>query len=284
MEPMEISQEHIKIFQDAVKENSSYDFSNYSINSLKRRLEKIVEEYDFNFDQLILDIKTNDLLREKLIKNITVQTTELFRNKELWHQLLHKLLPQFREKSSLNIWHVGCSTGQEVYSMMILLDQLGLLEKANIYASDINTDALDVAREGSYNLRFHRDYMINYKSIFETESNGAVSNYHDMSRYFHISLARDEILMSEFLRNKPVFDKMDLVKDNNPYNVKYDIIMCRNVIIYFNSNLQNKTLKLFHRNLTESGHLILGMHESIVGPWSSFFKNEKYYFRRKEED
>jgi len=280
---MAISDNDIKIFQIAVRENSTYDFSDYSINSLKRRLTKITEEYGADIHRLIKTITSDGVAMEEVVKKLTVNTTELFRDTQIWQSMFKKLLPRFSRYPSINIWHPGCSTGQEVYSMMILLDQAGMLDKANIYASDINTDVMDTARNGIYRLRFNREYLENYKNVFSNEiSRPGMDAFHPYDRYFKIDEARDRIQMLDFLKRKPVYNKIDLVKDDNLFFVNFDIIVCRNVIIYFNYNLQNRVLSLFHRNLRDNGCLVLGMHESIIGPGTlQFMKEETYYTKRR---
>jgi chemotaxis protein methyltransferase CheR len=281
---MDISNSDIQNFQVAVKEHSEYDFSDYSTNSLKRRLSKILEDYGSDINRLLRTISSDSIALEEIIKKITVNTTELFRDPHIWQSILLKLLPRFRKHSSIHIWHAGCSTGQEVYSMMILLDQLGMLERSNIYASDINTDVLDIARQGSYRLRFNREYIDNFNEVFSSEDQkDPEESYFPIEKYLKIDEARDRIQMLEFLKNKPIYNKIDLVKDDNLFFVNFDIIMCRNVIIYFNHELQNKILNLFHRNMRDNGCLVLGIHESIIGPETAIFpKEDSFYSKRKQ--
>ena len=280
---MIISDKQIENFQAVVKECSEYDFSNYSINSLKRRLQKILEDTGSSFASLLDQLKNDAFLLEEIIKKITVHTTELFRDTLVWQQLLNRILLSIVNKETINIWHAGCSTGQEVYSMMIVLDQLNMLDKANIYASDLNPDVLEKARSGIYSLRFHNEYIANFNKVFNVNPEDKYYNgFSPMEKYFTTVASKDEIKMQEFLREKPVYKRSDLVKDENIFNVTFDIIMCRNVIIYFNYELQNKVLQLFHRNLQENGCLILGMHESIIGPCSRLFKSEDHFYRKQE--
>jgi chemotaxis protein methyltransferase CheR len=281
---MEIQDKDVKDFQNAIAEYSPYDFSGYSVNSLKRRLEKISEEYDSSIDRLIRTISKDPLALEEVIKKITVNTTELFRDPRVWNSILHHLLPRFTVQSTLHIWHAGCSTGQEVYSMMILLDQLNLLEQTKIYASDINTDVLEKAEQGSYRLRFNREYIDNYKKIFEMgQDDLKKQSYAPYDKYLKINESKDLIQMHDYLCKKPVFKKIDLVKDDNLFFINFDIIICRNVIIYFDYELQNKVLKLFHRNLRNNGCLILGLHESIIGPMTNLYtKEDNFYIKRKD--
>lgn len=166
--------------------------------------------------------------------------------------------------------------------MMILLNELGILEKANIYGTDINTDVLEASRKGTYKYRFNIGYLDNFDKVIK-ENPYNYEKFYDVpySKYFEIDKIKDLYIMNKFLTEKPVFKKHDLVKDNNIFHKKFDIIMCRNVIIYFNYNLQNRVFNLFHENLYPNGCLVLGMHETILGPYaSSFEKKDMVYFKK----
>ena len=166
--------------------------------------------------------------------------------------------------------------------MMIVLDHMGLLERSNIYASDINTDVMETAEKGIYRYRFNKEYISNYKEVFPQA--GSESGKHkkpDWQNYFKIDETRDLILMKDSLKKKPLYKKIDLVTDGNLFQIKFDLIICRNVIIYFNYELQNRILKMFHDNIQSNGCLLLGLHESIIGPYTNIYsKDEQFYFKR----
>lgn len=270
--------EDIKKIIDAIKDRSGYDLSNYSINSVSRRFGKILMDLKITPADLIEKIENDNIFIESIIKKVTVNTTELFRDPAIWVNLRNTILPEYVTKKEINIWHPGCSTGQEVYSMMILLDDMGILKKARIYASDINSDVIDTAMKGEYRLRFHQEFIRNFDRTLNPE-NRIKKLHHE--KYFSIDKIKDLISMKKFLVDKPEYRVMDLVNDNNLFDVKFDLIVCRNVIIYFNYDLQNKVLDLFHNNMNEGGCLILGLHESIIGPYSGkFLKKESVYFKR----
>jgi chemotaxis protein methyltransferase CheR len=128
---MTITEQDFQIFLYAIKNSSNYDFSEYSEKSLKRRLAKVLVDNKTNITQLVGRLKNEPVFLEKIIKEITVNTTELFRDPPIWHVLKYKILPTLASQPQINIWHAGCSTGQEVYSMMILLSELNLLGKQN---------------------------------------------------------------------------------------------------------------------------------------------------------
>ena len=240
-----------------------------------------MREHNMNMEGVVKELRTNAVFLEEIVKNIMVNTTELFRDPEVWKHLRDDVLPRFKNKDIINIWHPGCSTGQEVYTLMILLDDSGLFDKSNIFASDLNSDALHVAREGRFKYGFNKNYLDNFdKSMnFSSGNNFRIRNI-AWTKYFSIDETRDIIQMKEFLLKKPVYKKMDLVKDPNLFFVNFDLIICRNVIIYFNDQLQNRVFDLFYNNMIHKGCLLLGLHESIMGPNADrFIKNNHFYFK-----
>ncbi|MFH0757910.1 MAG: CheR family methyltransferase [Bacteroidota bacterium] len=282
-QPMEVLEKDIRSFQEAVRNHSGYDFTEYSVTSLRRRLTKILMEYDMSMDQLIQYLETDSLFMEKTVKKLTVHTTELFRDPGIWKKLHTDLLPPWKDKSSIHVWHSGCSTGQEIFSMMMVLDDLGLLEKSHIYASDLNPDVLETARLGRYKYRFNQSYLENFDQVMLNgtgENKRAHKKY--WKKYFTVDEARDTIQMRESLCSKPVYKKLDLVKDPNLFLVNFDLIICRNVIIYFNNQLQNRVFDLFYENLRPEGVLLLGVHESIIGPYSrKFTRKDPFYMKNR---
>lgn len=279
---MNITDQDIADFNSILKAVSPYDFSGYSEKSLKRRIAKVILDNKMDMAGLLGEMRRSKDFIEKIVRDITVNTTELFRDPVIWHALRYKVLPRYQNSSVINIWHAGCSTGQEVYSMLILLNEMGLLEKARITATDINTDVLAQAAKGIYKYRFNISYLDNFDKVIRENPN--IPGHFEMipyDKYFEVDKTRDFIRMKPFLVDKPVFRKHDLVKEENIFLTKFDIIMCRNVIIYFNYDLQNKVFSLFHKNLYDSGSLILGMHESILGPHTTNFeKKDMVYYKR----
>ncbi len=279
---MAISKDQVALFISTIKKVSKYDFSDYSEKSFTRRLEKILIDYKVDFPGLLAKIKKDSTLLEQIVKDITVNTTELFRDPKVWQTIRYRVLPKFEHQNIINIWHAGCSTGQEIYSMMILLSELGLFEKANIFATDINLDVINVAKKGEYKFRFNIDYLDNFDKVIKENP----YNYDDIKdvayeKYFDIDKGKDVIRMKPFLKNKPLFRKQDLVKDGNIFYTKFDIIMCRNVLIYFNHDLQTRIFEMFYQNLFTKGNLILGIHESMLGPIASKYKRKGLIYVKK---
>ncbi len=270
---MNVTDQDLQYFVSTLKNSTKYDFTEYSDKSLKRRLQKILSDFNLDIPGLIIAIRNDSDYAEKMVKEITVNTTELFRDPQVWHALRSRILPRFKNNKTINIWHAGCSTGQEVYSMMILLAEMDMLEKTKIFASDLNSDVLDAAKQGIYKYRFNIGYLDNFdKVIKQNPLNYEEFNDVPYEKYFDIDKVRDTITMKKYLTDKPIFRKHDLVKDGNLFFAKFDLILCRNVIIYFNYSLQNKVFELFHCNLYTKGVLLLGMHETILGPWAAKFE------------
>lgn len=277
------SEDQINQLINIVKETSGYDFSEYSPRSFQRRITKILEDYRINIDTLQSKLKKNDTdFVEKFVADITVNTTELFRSPPVWHSVKYRILPKLMENEQIDIWHAGCSTGQEVYSMMILLNELGILDRANIYASDINLNALEHAQSGKYIYRFNIEYLQNFDEVIRKNPyNFEEYNNVPYSKYFNIDQIKDKIIIKDFLKNRAVFKKHDLVKRENIFYKKFDLIMCRNVLIYFNLALQSKVLNFFYDNLKFPGYLVLGYHESILGNEAIKFHKKHYYYTKK---
>lgn len=279
---MEIEDQDIKAFVETVRSRSDYDFSNYSDKSLKRRISKILLDHRLSPVNLLDRLASDGKFLEQVVKDLTVNTTELFRDPHIWHVLRYDILPLFQDRFRINIWHPGCSTGQEVFSMMILLHELGLLQKSRIYATDINEDVLSTAREGIYKYRFNEGYLDNFDSVIRENPHDS-NAYYDVpyERYFQIDKTRDKIRMNPELCQKPDYKKHNLAGGPNPFDVVYDLIICRNVIIYFNYELQNNVFKLFLDNMSQGSCLLLGVHETILGPYSGYFdKRYQAYFKK----
>jgi len=174
----------------------------------------------------------------------------MFRDPLFYKVLRTEILPVLGPKPFIRIWHAGCSTGEEVYSMAILLKEANLLHKSLLYATDLNPEVLDTAKKGVFPLRMMKDYSENYM-----ESGGAK----DFSHYYtaNYGLAK----FGEDLSDRMVFSQHNLVSDGS-FN-EFDLILCRNVMIYFDKDLQERALKLFDESLAKLGYLALGTKETI---------------------
>lgn len=272
---MEIKKEDIQKLIYELKTRFYVDFSNYAENSFGRRVEYVLTTYNLpNVDQLILKIRDDRSMSEKLINDITVNTTELFRDPEVWIGLKRNIIPKLRLKPTINIWHSACSSGEEVYSMMILLNEAGLLDNAKILATDLNTNILKKAQCGTYSLRMQNSYFTNFDKVVRVNPLNSEEELDiPYTKYFDFDKEKGIFTAKDFLRSKPTFKQHNLL---DPNYLKFDIIFCRNVIIYFNSEMQNIVIGNHNNALFDEGILILGAHESIAYlPIASKF-NQKF--------
>lgn len=267
---------------NALKSTAGYNFEQYSEKSFLRRIEKILGDYKLTMDQLVEKVTGNPDFLEQIVKDITVNTTEIFRDTATWHVLKYKILVNYKEKPSLNIWHIGCSTGQEVYSTLILLNEMNLFAKSQVFATDLNTEVLEVAENGIYKFREIDEFIENYDQVMR--NNPYPDQEHTdipYQKYFDINRKKNLIKIKPPLLNKPVFAKHDIVTQGNIFDRKFDLIFCRNVLIYFNHELQNRLFDFFYDNLEPDGALIIGRHEGMLGEIATKFKKEESVYTKR---
>ncbi len=269
--------EEVMLFVETVRSVSDYDFTNYSIKSFTRRLEKIISDYNFsNVKELIKKIVADRNFLEKVVKEITVNTTEFFRDPDVWIYLKQLIREFFLDKDKLVIWSAGCSTGQEVYSMLFLLDMMGMLEKTEIYGTDINEDVIEVARSGQYRVKDVLEYKENFDIVFDQ-----FNPRPRIEDFFEEDPKKAIFHVKEKYRQIPIFTTLDLVKRVNIFGKRFDIIMCRNVLIYFEPQLQNQVFEFFYEELNDDGFLVLGKHESILGDIGMKFRRKDSIYIKK---
>ena len=263
----------LQLLLQAIYLKYGYDFRNYAKASIKRRIHhRMVKE---GFDsisamqhKLLYDIS----FFETLLMDLSINVTEMFRDPSFYLVLRQKIIPILKSYPFLKIWHAGCSTGEEVYSMAILLKEEGLYERTQIYATDMNEVALKQARDGIFAISRLKQYTVNYQRAGGRES---FSDYY-AAHYDHVAVdkkLKENILFSDHnLATDGVFGEMNL-------------IMCRNVLIYFNRELQNRAIALFKESLCHGGFLCLGSKESVrLSEYSDMFedfvKEEKIYVKK----
>lgn len=228
-----------------------YDFTAYAKNSLLRRINRFAKEaHSSSAYDLKYTLVNDETLFQHFLQEVTVNVTELFRDPLYYKMLREKVLPVLASYPIIKIWHAGCSTGEEVYSMCILLREAGLLKRTRIYATDINPANLEKARAGILPLRNMKEYTANY-----LHSGGK----HEFANYY--TARYDHALINDELRAGVVFSQHNLVSDN-VFN-EFQLISCRNVMIYFNKALQNRVLQLFYESASSLGFLTLGLKESL---------------------
>ena len=236
------------------------NFTGYSRASLKRRVTRIMELKNLSlFDLKSLLVNNFNFLDEFIIE-ITVNVTEMFRDPSFFRALRAKVLPYLASFQRIKVWNAGCSTGEELYSFAILLAQESLYKRSFLYGTDINTHVLDVAKKGIYDLKQMKRYSENYVS------SGAVGTLAD---YYTAEYGAASINHS--LKKNTLFSIHNLVSDG-VFN-EFQLISCRNVLIYFNVELQKQVLKLFYNSLCPLGFLCLGAKETMRDEeLSKFFK------------
>ena len=251
MQEIEISD--LRKLTEVVKEKYNYDFTNYAMSSFRRRIMRVVELYDFNsVEALIKRIKEEPKFFEEFISEITVNVTEMFRDPPFWRELRDHIIPNILlNHQSISIWHAGCSSGEEVFSMAILLREMGILDKAKIIATDMDKTILEKAKAGNYALK---NMELNEKNYIRYQGTKILSNYYKEEN--------GKAIMDKTLVKNVSFREHDLVK-GIVFN-KFDLVLCRNVMIYFNQTLQNVVLKKLHESMFRYGYLAIGSKESLI--------------------
>ena len=187
---------------------------------------------------------------KRLFFYFSINVTEMFRDPEFFKSFRTNIIPFVRDYPNIRIWHVGCSTGEEVYSMAILLHEEGIYEKVKLYATDFNAKMIDQAKKGAFSLSNMQLYTKNY-----IEAGGTS----DFSEYYKV--VDEKVVFHSFLQKNMIYAEHNLVTDSS-FN-EFDIIICRNVLIYFNKSLQNEVHQLFYESLSLGGFLGLGKREGI---------------------
>lgn len=277
-----LSQEEFENIKLCINQYTQYDFSDYAEGSLKRRLNRLMINQKLDYNTLINSIKSSKSFAVNMMEEITVNTTELFRDPDIWTFLRTHTFNHLQKRKTINIWISGCSTGQEAYSMAILAHELGLSDKTRIFASDINSKVLEVAKKGEYRYRNNLDYISNFdKVIRRNPLNFEEVHTVDKEKYFDIDKSKDKIIMKNFLKRKIIFLQNDLVKNPKLDFANFDLISCRNVLIYHNQKLQTRIIDGFYNNLHKDSYLLLGVHESILGVNASKFKKRGKLFLKQ---
>lgn len=256
-----ISDVQVEILLADLLEHYGYDFTGYSKASIKRRILRLYSlDKAVSFAEFRYKINNDIAYFKRFVEQITVNVTEMFRDPQFFKTLREVVLPKLGTYPFIRIWLAGCSTGEEAYSISIILKELNLLHKSLIYATDINPVVLEKAGQSMFAMSQMKQYSENYIS-----SGGAA----DFSSYYtaNYSLAK----FSDELKSKIIFSTHNLVSDRS-FN-EFQLILCRNVLIYFDRDLQHKVLQLFDDSLDNLGYLALGSKETL--DFSPLSKNYK---------
>jgi len=256
-----ITDEQVEILLGDLLELYGYDFTGYSKASIKRRILRLYSlDKQVSFAEFRYRINNDNFYFKRFVEQITVNVTEMFRDPGFFKTLRDVVLPKLGTYPFIRIWLAGCSTGEEAYSISIILKELNLLHKSLIYATDLNPVVLEKAAQSMFAMSQMKQYSENYILSGGTK---------DFSSYYtaNYSLAK----FSDELKSKIIFSTHNLVSDHS-FN-EFQLILCRNVLIYFDRDLQHKVLNLFDESLEGFGYLALGSKETL--DFSPLSKNYK---------
>ncbi|USG66652.1 protein-glutamate O-methyltransferase CheR [Brevibacillus ruminantium] len=248
----ELEKIEITLLLEGIYRKYGYDFRNYNYPAIRRRIwHRIRIEKMHTISALQEKVLHDPAMMEKLFGDFSINVTEMFRDPSFFLAFRQKIVPALRELPFIRIWHAGCSTGQEVFSMAILLHEEGLLSKTRLYATDMNEQVLKKASKGIFPLQKMQLYTKNYLRAGGKRA---------FSEYYHVK--KDTVQFQSFLRDNMVFAQHNLVTDRS-FN-EFHTIICRNVMIYFNHSLQDHVHQLFYESLCTNGFLGLGDKEGVV--------------------
>lgn len=234
-----------------IKKHYGYDFEGYSRASLLRRINRYMQNYGIgSYPHLAYELENNPNNFNTFIDEIVVNVSEFFRDPVFFNSLLTNVLPYLESYPKINVWSAGCSFGEETYSLAILLKEMNLLGKSRLYGTDISINALTKAKKGIYLIKDFKEYSKNYFASGGKES---------LNQYF-VSDEKKAIINSA-LKKEVLFSRHNLVTDG--VFKEFQLILCRNVLIYFNQELQNKVIQLFYDSLPIYGFLVLGNKETL---------------------
>jgi len=241
----------IKSLFDALYIHYGFDFRDYYYESAHRRVAQYARVNNYpSIEKLTAEVIRERSIADRLIRELSINVTEMFRDPDFFLELRQQILPLLSQHEHLKIWHPGCSTGEEVYSLAILLKENKMYENSLLYGTDFNKAVLEKAKSGIFPMQKMRNNIKNY------QESGGIRPFSD---YYHSNYGA--VIMDPSLKNNLVFSRLDLVCDD--YLTDIHLISCRNVLIYFNKALQEKIFLQFYQSLSVGGILCLGTHETI---------------------
>lgn len=270
----ELERLEINLLVEGVYQHYGCDFRDYAYASLRRRVWNVVRSEQLETVTALLDRVLHDpACMERFLAQLTVNVTSMFRDPSFFNAFREQVVPLLRAYPFIRIWHAGCSTGEEVYSMAILLHEEDLYPRCRIYATDLDEIALKKARDGIFPLEHMKEYAENYA---QAGGKAALSDYYTSAGY-------DHVIFRQSLRQNVVFSHHNLATDSS-FN-EFNVILCRNVMIYFNPKLQNRVHGLLYESLRRFGVLALGHKESLKGTayearYEEISGRERIYRRR----
>lgn len=260
----------IKLLLQAIFEKYSYDFRGYAMASVKRRLGTALTQFNVQSVSRLQEKVIHDpAFFSDLLQYMTIPTSEMFRDSAFFLKMRTEVMPILETYPSLKIWIAGCSTGEEIYSYAIILHEMNLLDRTTIYATDINPASLKKAEQGIFPLEKVNEYAVSYRK------SGGVKDFND-----YIMTDRHSGIFDRKLKENIVFADHSLATDS--VFSETQLVSCRNVLIYFDRDLQNRALGLFTESLNRRGFLGLGSKETLRfsiydNHFETFSQEEKIY-------
>ena len=247
----ELERIEIELLLEAINRHYGYDFRGYALGSLRRRLwRQVAIEGVSSISGLQERVLHDPQAMDRLLAGLSVNVTTMFRDPTFFVAFREHVVPLLRTYPFIRVWNAGCSTGEETYSLAILLEEEGLYDRSRIYATDFNAEVLAKARAGALPLDRMREYTQNYLAAGGTQ---------EFSAYY--SIEGGAARLDERLSANVVFAQHNLAADRS-FN-EFNVILCRNVLIYFGRDLQRRVHRLFHDSLAQFGVLALGQKETL---------------------
>lgn len=249
-QPTEVSSEQLNDLIAIIRHVHGFDFGDYSEASFKRQVTKFLQLQKLSvFD--LRTLLTNDVIFfDHFLRSITVNVTEMFRDPPFYKSIRENIIPYLQSYQRIKVWNAGCASGEELYSFAILFAEENLYARSFFYGTDINSDVLKIAKSGIYTLNKMKHNSENYRE------SGAL---HSLSKYY--TAKYDAVSIKHSIKKNVLFSIHNLVSDG-VFN-EFQVISCRNVLIYFNKDLQDKVIELFYHSLASFGFLCLGSKETI---------------------
>jgi chemotaxis protein methyltransferase CheR len=260
MKSKDIEKLEMSLLTDGIYQAYGYDFRHYAMASFQRRIEQFRKNnnYESITHLLAASLHSKEVFSD-LVNSISVTTSEMFRDPSVFKYLREKVIPYLKTFPHIRIWHAACANGEEVISLAILLKEEGVYDRCSIYATDFNENALKNAQKGIFSVKALKEYSQNY-----LKSGGKAT----LSDYYHAKY--DHVMFDKSLLKNVTFSNHNLVVDS--VFIEPQLILCRNAMIYFNRELQDRVLNLFNESLASGGVLCIGSKETL-----QFSTIDEYY-------
>lgn len=251
MSAVHLAENELDLLLEILYQQYGYDFRQYSEAHVRRRvMNRLALSGLKSMPDMHRRVLNDEAFTAQLLQDLSITVTEMFRDPDFYRTVREKVIPILKTYSFIKIWHAGCSTGEEAYSMAVMLKEEGLYERTTIYATDFNQRALDKAREGIFSHDMIKTYTANY---LKSGGREAFSDYYT-AKY-------DMAILDQSLKKNIVWANHNLVTDS--VFAEVNLVFCRNVLIYFNKELQNKVQEVFLNSLINGGILCMGSKESL---------------------